>query len=92
MAQTSYGSLYSVFVFVLAFSIINFYVTKIKEDKRMKLQILKKAEEKKAAAIKFDENWKATWNDVWMCNSNSNYQATCHSLEIFSETRDNFVK
>lgn len=90
MAQTSYGSLYSVFVFVLAFSIINFYVTKIKEDKRMKLEILKKAEEKKVAAIKFDENWKATWNDVWMCNSN--YQATCHCLEIFSETRDNFVE
>lgn len=89
MAQTSYGSLYSVFVFVLAFSIINFYVTKIKEDKRMKLDILKKAEEKKAAAIKFDENWKILWNDVWMCH---NYRETCHSLEIFSETRDNFVK
>lgn len=89
MAQSSYGSLYSVFVFLLAFSIINFYVTKIKEDKRIKLEILKRAEEKKAAALKIGENWKILWSDVWMCN---NYQSTCHSLEIFFETRNNFVK
>lgn len=89
MTQSNYGSLYSVFVFLLAFSIINFYVTKIKEDKRMKLEIFKKAEEKKAAALKMDENWKNLWNDVWTCND---HRATCYQWEIFSDFRNNFVK
>lgn len=89
MSESNYSSLYSVFVFVLAFSIINFYVTRIKEDKRIRMEILKRAEETKTTAEKIDQNWKNLWNDIWMCH---NYQATCHSLEVFSETRNNFLK
>lgn len=84
MSETGYGSLYSVFVFLLAFSIINFYASKVKEEKRFRLEqikindlkLLEKAKE--AERIKWIE-WK---RNLMSCPEDSQL-FSCHHMEIF---------
>jgi hypothetical protein len=46
MSDKAYGSLYSIFVFLLVFSIINFYAKKIKEEKAWQKELTMRNENK----------------------------------------------
>lgn len=75
---------------VLAFSILSFYVGKIKDDKRTRLEILKRKEEKFAMELLQNEKekQKVIWSDTWTCRENQQFE--CHQLEVFLHRDVNF--
>lgn len=84
MSDSGYKSLYSVLIFLLAFSIINFYARKIKDEKRFKLEQLKINELKLLETEKkFYQNKRQVqvWTNLTCCRDC--HQRTCHRLEIF---------
>lgn len=81
MTDSGYKSLYSVFIFLLAFSIINFYAKKVKEEKRFKLENLKIKDLKAMEKVKETEEVKPIWNDVLKCYDDR--QMSCNILDIF---------
>lgn len=83
--NTGLKSLYSVFIFLLAFSIINFYARKVKEEKRWKMENQKIIDAKafesfKEAELKLKAQ-RQFWDKISQCNDF--HQFLCGRWEIF---------
>lgn len=82
MSDSGYKSLYSVFIFLLAFSIINFYAKKVREEKLFKLEHQKMKNLLKAQKGKEAQGEvKTIWNDISICFDY--HEFNCHRLDIF---------
>jgi regulator of PEP synthase PpsR (kinase-PPPase family) len=75
MSESSLKSIYSIFIFLLAFSIINFYAKKAKEEKRFKLEQQKLREMK---VLETKEVHESVVRDMWVNMS------TCKEIDRFS--------
>lgn len=87
MSDSGYKSLYSVFIFLLAFSIINFYARKVKEDKRFRLEQQKMKEARVEETLERFANQKVFWENVSSCVE---LDFACHLMDVFL-LRCNFI-
>lgn len=82
MSDSGFKSIYSVLIFIIAFSIINFYAKKVKEEKRFKLEYAKLKEMKIVEEGKNLTGQKsAFWQNISTCNESDRY--SCNKLEVF---------
>lgn len=83
MSDSGLKSLYSVFIFILAFSIITFYSKRIKEEKRFKLEAKRFNELRELEKLKDIERQKRQkfWKDIMVCDEFQKF--SCKSLDIF---------
>lgn len=79
MSESGYKSLYSVFIFLLAFTIINFYANKVKEEKRFKIEHQKMKEMKIVEQLKAQNRHDEMFGGIFKCRD---FQS-CHFMEIF---------
>lgn len=84
MSESGYKSLYSVFIFILAFSIINFYATKMKDERRFRIENQKIKDYKLLEQIKNDQRMKQHLESFKMCYDYQ--QFNCLQLEVFTST------
>lgn len=81
MSENAYKSIYSVFIFLLAFSIINFYATKMKEERRFRIANQKAKELKILEQTKLNLKTKQFWDQASVCTVNQ--ERNCRSIQIF---------
>ena len=81
MSEGGYKSIYSVFIFLLAFSIVNFYATKMKEERRFRMAILKAKELKATEQNKTNFKAKQFWDQAAVCLKT--HELECQWTEIF---------
>lgn len=84
--EAAYKTLYSLTVFLIVFSILNFYIRQMKEEKAWRLKQEKLKEIKKfqllnekivmAKKLKFLE-------EFFYCKSNQKYENVCNVSEVF---------
>lgn len=77
--DSGYKTLYSVLIFILAFSIINFYASKMKEERRFKIESQKIKDQR--ILDQANQKMKEFVENFGFCQDYQKF--SCHHLEVF---------